>query len=191
MLDQLIISRVRMKILTLFFLNPTSMFHLREIQRRTNEAMNAIRREMEHLQTSGFCHSEFRGNRKYYSLRKDNPFYFDLLELINKAYGLGGALLEKRAKIGKVKFLMLSGRFVRGLPRQENTIDILLVGTIVLPEVLQIVKAEQERRGVEINYTVMTEEEFAFRKQRRDPFVQRILRGARVMIIGDEEDLVK
>jgi DNA-binding transcriptional ArsR family regulator len=191
MLKDLIVSRVRLKILKLFFLHPSKKYHLREIQRQTGEAMNAIRREMEHLQVAGYVTSEFRGNRKYYELKKDHPLYFDLLELINKTAGLGKKLWDERVKLGKIRFLMLSGRFVRGLPRQENDIDILLVGTIIVPELLQIVKEEETKRDLEINYTVMTEEEFAFRKQRGDPFVTRILRGSRIMILGDEEDLVK
>jgi hypothetical protein len=52
------------------------------------------------------------------------------------------------------------------------------------------VKAEEVRREREINYTVMTEEEFVFRKRRRDPFALSILEGSRSMIIGDEEELV-
>ncbi|MBI4136932.1 hypothetical protein HY469_02610 [Candidatus Roizmanbacteria bacterium] len=191
MLEHLIISRVRMKILSLFFLSPDKKYHLREIQRQTNEAMNAIRREMQHLQDSGFASAEIRGNRKYYLMRHDNPFYFDLLELINKSEGIGRALLAKRAKLGKVKFIMLSGKYVRGASHSTNDVDLLLVGHVVLPEVLQVLKQEEQRRGSEINYTVMTEDEFRFRKQRKDPFVERILKGSRIMIVGDEEELVK
>ena len=86
---------------------------------------------------------------------------------------------------------MISGRMVRGLlNRGENDVDLLIVGTVVLPELAQIVKAEETRRGRELNYTVMTEEEFDFRKSRRDPFVLSVLTGSKIMVIGDEEDLV-
>ena len=60
---------------------------------------------------------------------------------------------------------------------------------MVLPELSQIIKAEEVRREREINYTVMTEEEFEFRKSRRDPFVLSVVSGSRVMIVGDEEEL--
>ena len=64
------------------------------------------------------------------------------------------------------------------------------MGNLVLPELSQIVKAEEVRSEREINYTVMPQEEFEFRKSRRDPFILGILEGSRVMIIGDEEELV-
>lgn len=167
------------------------MYHLREIQRQTTEAMNAVRREMIYLHKCGLVTSENRGNRKYYRLRHDYPMYFDLLGLIYKTQGLGRAFIENRAKLGKVKFVMFSGRFIRQLQRRANEVDILLVGKVVLPEITQIVKKEEERRGTELNYTVMSEEEFAFRKQRRDPFVLGVLGGSRLMILGDEEEMVK
>jgi hypothetical protein len=191
MLQDLIVSRVRIKILSLFFLNPDKIYHLREIQRQTGEAMNAIRREMQYLHSKGFAAAEHRGNRKYYRMRKDNPLYYDLLELINKTQGLGKAFLDNRNKLGKVRFVVFSGRFVRGLPHNSNEVDILLVGHVVLPEIMQFVKKEEARRGYEINYTVMSDEEFSFRKKRRDPFVFNILAASRVMIIGDEEELVR
>lgn len=190
MLEDLIISRVRTKILTLFFLNPDDIYHLREIQRQTGEAMNAIRREMQHLQQTGYASSEHRGNRKYYRMRKENPLYYDLLGLVHKTQGLGRALIDNRVKLGKIKFVMFSGRFVRHIKQEANDVDVLLVGTVVLPELTQLVRAEEARRKIEINYTVMSEAEFAFRKRRRDPFVLRVLGGSRVMIIGDEEEMV-
>ena len=74
--------------------------------------------------------------------------------------------------------------------KDNDQVDVLVIGDIVLPELATLVRAEESKRSREINYTVMTEEEFLFRKRRRDPFVISILTGSRVMIIGDEEELV-
>lgn len=190
MLADLIISRVRVKILQLFFLSPGKIFHVREIVRRTDEEINAVRRELAHLEKAGIMTKERRANRLFYSVRRDYSLYFDLLELIAKTAGLGGDILKNKVKLGKIKFAMISGRFIRGYPRRNNDVDLLIVGKVVLPELSQIVRQEEMKRESELNYTVMTEEEFDFRKKRRDPFVLDVLRGSRVMIIGDEEDLV-
>ena len=61
---------------------------------------------------------------------------------------------------------------------------------MALPELASLIRAEESRIGREINYTVMTRQELDFRKKRRDPFLQSILMGSRVMIVGDEMDLV-
>ena len=100
-------------------------------------------------------------------------------------------LIKNKAKMGKISYAMLSGSFVRGKPYAQNEVDLFVVGTIVLPELSQIIKEEEARRNREINFTPMTDEEFNFRKNRRDPFVLSILSKPRVMLIGDEEEMVK
>ena len=191
MLEDIIISRVRVKILQLFLTHPGTIFHVRDMVRRVDEEINAVRRELSHMEKAGMVSKEARANRLFYMFRKDYPLYYELLGLIGKTTGLGLDFLKNRAKLGKVKFVMISGRYVRGLPNKSSTnVDLLVVGTVVLPELAQLVKLEEGRRGREMNYTVMTEEEFTFRKRRNDPFVKEILSQSKIMVIGDEEDLV-
>lgn len=191
LLEDIIISRVRVKILTLFLSHPGTIFHVRDIVRKVSEEINAVRRELAHMEKAGMVTKEQRANRLFYSFRKDYPLYYELLELIGKTNGFGADILKQKARLGKLKFVMLSGRYLRGVTKKSPTdVDVLVVGTVVLPELAQLVKAEEVRREREINYTVMTEEEFLFRKRRRDPFVLGILEGSRVMIVGDEEELV-
>lgn len=192
MLEDIIISRVRVKILTLFLSHPGVIFHVRDIVRRCNEEINAVRRELAHMEKAGMVAKEQRANRLFYAMRREYPLYFELLALIGKTSGLGWEILKNKAKLGKIKFAMISGTLLRGIPKKDaSDVDLLVVGTVVLPELAQLVKAEEVRRERELNYTVMTEEEFSFRKQRRDPFVLSVLAGSRLMVIGDEEELVQ
>lgn len=190
MLKDLIVSRVRVKILTLFLSQPNEMYHVRDIVRRIEEEINAVRRELAHMEKCGMVAKEPRANRLYYTFKKNYPLYFELLELIAKTTGLGGDILKSKARLGKLKYVMLSGKYVRYKQHDINDVDLLVVGTVVLPELAQLVRNEETRRGREINYTVMTEEEFTFRRTRRDPFILNVTRGSRVMIVGDEEELV-
>lgn len=190
MFEDLITSKTRIKLLNLFLTQPHEMYHVRECVRRTKEEINAVRRELIGLEKKGVLQREQRANRVYYSLNKDYPFYFDLLKIGAKTIGLGQQILENRAKLGKVKFAMFSGRFVRRVKENPEDVDLIVVGTIVLPELAILVRNEEMRLGTEINYTAMTEEEFKFRKQRNDPFLVSILTNSRVMVIGDEEALL-
>ena len=111
--------------------------------------------------------------------------------MVAKTTGIGGEIVVNNKKIGKMNYVMFSGSFVRRKKRRkEDEVDILVVGEIILPELATLIRKEESKRGHEINYTVMSREEFDFRKKRRDPFLLGILAGSRVMIIGDEEDLV-
>jgi hypothetical protein len=190
-LGDIITSKVRVKVLNLFLSNLKEMYHVRGIVREVGEEINAVRRELDKMEKSGILKKEPRGNRVYYWIRTDYPLFGDLLSIISKSTGIGSAIIENRNKIGKVAYVMFSGRFARRKPRRkEDDVDILIVGEVVLPELAAIIRTEESKRNAEINYTVMSREEFDFRKKRRDPFLLGILAGSRTMIIGDEEELI-
>lgn len=190
-LNDIITSKVRIKILELFMSSMDEMYHVRGIVREIKEEINAIRRELEKMESCGLLKKEPRGNRVYYFVRRDYPFFGDLLAMVAKTTGLGGTIISNKNKIGKVSFVMFSGKFARGKDRKkDDEVDILVVGDIVLPELATLIRIEESKRGKEINYTVMSREEYDFRKKRRDPFLLGILSGSRIMIIGDEDDLV-
>src|SRR5581483_11981455 len=190
MLEDLITSKTRVKILKVLLSDPNNMFHVREIVRRVHEEINAVRRELMLLEKRGILKKEPRANRVYYFLDKNYPFYYDLVKLYSKSEGLGADIIKNRVKLGKIKYAMLSGKFARRLPKNPDDVDLMVVGTVVVPELSLVVRKEEEKTGGEINYTVMTEDEFNFRKKRRDPFIASIIYGSHVMLLGDEESFL-
>lgn len=191
MLADLITSKSRIKLLYVFLASPHDMYHVRECVRRTGDEINAVRRELQLLEKKGILQKEQRANRVYYYLSKEYPFYYDLLAIGSKVLGLGADVLANRSKLGKIKYAMFSGGYVRHVKKSPDAVDFLIVGTVVLPELAILVRNEEARIGSEVNYTAMTEEEFKFRKKRNDPFISGILAGTRVMLIGDEEAMLQ
>jgi hypothetical protein len=190
MFSDLITSKSRITLLNVFLSSPNDMIHVRELVRRTNDEINAVRRELAFLEKKGILTREPRANRVYYYLNKNYPFYYDLLRIGSKSVGLGAEILKNRVKLGKIKYAMFSGRFLRKMKEAPDEVDLLIVGNIVLPELALLVREEEKRLNTEINYTVMTEEEFSFRRKKRDPFIISILAGSRVVLIGDEETML-
>jgi DNA-binding transcriptional ArsR family regulator len=190
MLNDLVISRVRVKLLEIFLAVPGQIIHVRELVRRSKEEINAVRRELAHMEKAGMVAKEPRANRVYYSFKKEYPLYADLLNLVTKTTGLAAAIVKHRNKLGRIKFAMISGRLARNLPGSAEKVDLLIVGNVVVAEVAALVREEELRRGREIFFTPMTEEEFVFRKKKKDPFILDILAGSRIMVIGDEEELL-
>jgi len=189
-MQDFMISKVRVKLLQTFLSNPEEMYYIRQLTRMIGEEINAVRRELINMDEAGMLKREERGNRVYYHFNKDYLFYSELLGMVVKTSGLGEAILQNKNKLGKLKFAMISGRFARKMPRKKDTVDLLLVGKVVMPQLTALVKKQEAKLDREINYTAMTEEELEYRKSRRDPFIQTILKGSRIMILGDEEDLV-
>ena len=190
-LSDFMLSKVRVELIELFFQKPEEMWYVRELTRLVGEEINAVRRELSRMQEVGMVRSEERGNRLYYMLNPSYDFFTDLLTLVAKTTGLGHEIKKNRKKLGDVHYVMFSGTFARRKPHKNTDVDILVIGSVVLPELSALVKVEEGKRGHEINYTVMASEEFEFRKARRDPFLRDILASGRIMIIGDEDSLLE
>lgn len=189
-LQDFFVSKVRVKLLTIFLSNPKEIFYVRQLVRMAGEEINAVRRELARMEERGMVRKEPRANRLYYEFRKDYLFYADLLSLVAKTTGLGEEIIKNKNKVGKIKFAMLSGGFSRQKPHKQADVDLLLVGEVVLPQLAALIKEVEEKIKREINYTVMTKEEFTFRKKRRDPFITSVLLKSRIVLIGDEEEMV-
>lgn len=189
-LQDFMISRVRAKMMELFFTHIDEMYYVREITREVKEEINAVRRELDRMLDYGLLKSEQRGNRLYYFLNKKYIFFQELQQMVAKTTGLGKKIRKLRRKLGTVSFVMFSGRYCKGLPPINNEVDLLVIGEIVLPELQALIKEEETRLNREINYAVFTDDEFEFRKTRRDPFIMEVLYLSRVMVIGGEDEFV-
>ncbi|KKQ67383.1 MAG: Transcriptional regulator [Candidatus Daviesbacteria bacterium GW2011_GWA2_38_24] len=189
-MEELFVSKVRVKILKLFFSSKEILFHVREIVRRVDEEINAVRRELARLEKFNLVDSEWRANRRLYRVRKDHKFYSELLGMVVKSTGLGEAILKNKPKLGRIRYVMMATRFAtHGISGSED-VDLLVVGQVVLPELQALIADEQTRREQEINYSFMDETEFNFRVKRRDPFILRVLTQPKIMLIGDEMQLL-
>lgn len=190
-LQDLFVSKVRVKLIQVFLSQPSEIFYVRQLVRLTNEEINAVRRELSRMEDRGLVKKEARGNRLYYFFNKTYAFYQDLISLTAKTVGLGAEVIKNKNKLGNLKFALLSGRYARRMPRKsESDIDLLLVGSINLKELNLLVRKAEAEQEKEINYAPMTIEEFEFRKARRDPFLLSILMAGRIMLLGDEEEMV-
>ena len=191
MLKDLFISKTRIKLLQVFLSNPGRIFYVRELVRAVEEQINAVRAELARMEKASMVTSEMRANRRFYGFRKDYIFYDELSRLVAKSKGLGGDIIKERIKLGKIRFASLSGNLIKRRPVGPTDVDLLVVGNVVLPQLAQLVKSNEDSVGREINYTVMTEEEFTFRKRRGDPFLRNILEKPKVLLVGDEDEMVR
>lgn len=185
-LSDLLVSKVRVKMLTLFFEKPSEMFYVREITRLIKEEINAVRRELDRMLESGLLKSEQRANRLYYQLNKKYLYFQELQRIVIKTSGLGKKIRKLRRKLGELDYVVFTGSYINQEKANRDDLDVLVIGAVVLPELEALIKGEEKVFGREINYAVIEKEEFEFRKARRDPFIMEVMYGVRVMVIGDE-----
>jgi len=185
-LKRLFVSQVRLDILKLFLLKSAVKYHVREITRQVGAEINAVRRELDNLLTIGLLERTPQKNRLVYTLKKEYPHLIEVLGLLVKDEGLGKALGGRG--VGDVKFAFISVPFLLGRVATPNDIDILMVGSVQMRRVGEIVKAEEKRRGQEINYAVLSEREFNELKKRRDPLILSALLQPKVILTPNSHE---
>lgn len=191
MLKELFVSEVRVNILKRMLPTPDKPYHVRALVRAVKTEINAVRRELARLYRIGLLRKRPSGNRIYYTVDTSSPFYPELLALIAKDKGIGGGIIANLKKLGDVRFAVLSKAYIRGRVSSVLDVDLFLVGEVNLSTLKELVDIEQQKTGQEINYSVMSLEDFVFRKRKGDTFINKILSQSRAMLVGDEEEFSK
>lgn len=126
MLETLITSKTRIKLLTKFFLNPQAKAYLRGLEEIFGESSNAVRIELNRFEQAGLLSSVMDGKRKVYSANTKHPLFPDIHNLLRKHLGIDHIIVDVTKKLGQLDQVWLSGEFAKG--NDSNTIDLLIIG---------------------------------------------------------------
>jgi len=126
MLDTLITSKTRIKLLLKFFLNKDYASYLRYLESEFGESSNAIRVELNRLEQAGLLNSFIKGNKKYYQANAHHPIFNDIHNIILKYTGIYRIIDNVIRKLGKVNKVYLTGDFARGY--DNGIIDLVFIG---------------------------------------------------------------
>ena len=143
MLDALITSKTRIKILLKFFLNKDNKSYLRSLEQEFDESSNAIRIELNRFEEAGLLKSYFNGNKKYFQANTDHPLFKDINSILIKMIGIDTIIENIASKLKNVDAAYLTGHFAQGI--DSKIIDLVLVGTQIDTQTINnyIEKAEK------------------------------------------------
>ena len=142
MLNSLITSQTRIKLLMKFFLNSNTRAHLRGLESEFGESSNAIRVELNRFEKAGLLNSLREGNKKIFQANCRHPLYNDIHSIILKETGIDRVIEKVIHRLGDLDCVYLTGDFARG--KDSQVIELILVGTGIDREYLarKIVQAE-------------------------------------------------
>lgn len=181
LLDHLLGSRTRAKILRLLLTNPEKSYFVREISRKLREHVNSVRRELRFLSDVDIIAARGEGQKRYYQANASYPVYHELKALIFKAQVMEEQrLLSAIRGSGRIYLLLLTGFFVG---QEVAQTDILLVGSINRLKLKKLMQTFQEHFDREIHYTIMSRSEFEYRHNLTDRFLYAILSGPTITVI--------
>ena len=184
MLEALISSNTRVKLLTLFLLNPESEYYIREIVRMCGENYNAVRRELANLESFGLITGQKKGNQQYYTVNRDFFIYNELQKIVLKTEGIAKIIKEDLARLRDIECLFIYGSFAEGTAGAKSDIDLFIVGDVDENSLIPLVHTSERAINREINYTLMNRSELKKRKRAGDPFVKNVMDEPRIMISG-------
>lgn len=158
MLDSLITSKTRIKLLLKLFLNSNTQSHLRGMERDFGESTNAIRQELNRFVDAGLLSSDVIKNKKFYKANTSHPLFGDIQSILRKMVGIDQIVDKVTSKIGNLDSAYLAGSFAKGV--DSDTIELVLVGNNLDDAYIKILveKAEKlvERKIV---YIVLNEQQ--------------------------------
>jgi predicted transcriptional regulator len=190
-IEQLFGSKTRARLLGLFLENPEQSFFVRELTRKIDAQLNSVRRELQNLvelglviESSGKSTSKslaLSDRKKFYLVNTNFLLFHDLRNLFRKIQILlKQSLVQEIQTRGDVDLLVFTGRFV---DNKDVQTDLLIVGGIDQKALQKIVSEFEAELGYEINYTLMTKDEFNYRRQITDRFLFAILGGEKVVMV--------
>ncbi|MCJ1964665.1 hypothetical protein [Candidatus Nanosynbacter sp. TM7-057] len=196
MIDSLFGSKTRVKLLHLFLNNPEKSFYVREITRMIDEQINSVRRELANMVSVGIVQQDAIDNKLYYSVNEDYPYIKPLAAIFsdkNTEDGMGiASSVSWKDSLGRMRGLRLviiSGKLVVG---SSSAVDLLLVGDgMSAVTIKNLVKKIEKDRKIEINYAVISYDDFYYRMSVKDRFIMDIIRNKHSVLVDTENIMRK
>ena len=195
MIEQLFGSKTRVKLLQLFYSNPNRSFYVREITRKIDEQINSVRRELSNLLNIGIIVSDNNNNKLYYEVNQQYDFYAPLAEIFggDKAQVAANPITDVDLKdelkaIGRVDLALYTGQFTRD---NSSGIDALFVGDINNHALEKFIAELEKKEGKEIRYTVMSLDDFKYRQQVKDRFINNVIDSKKQVLVDTLDLLTK
>ncbi|PKL31157.1 transcriptional regulator [Candidatus Saccharibacteria bacterium HGW-Saccharibacteria-1] len=198
MIDALFGSKTRVKLLHLFLNNQGKSFYVREITRKIDEQINSVRRELSNMLEVGIITCDSADNKLYYQVNQRYEFFLPLKAIFSDTAddivlaahisenGLVGEYAHIMNDIAGLRLAIFSGVLVRG---STTSVDVVLVGNITPAKVKTLIKTIEKNEGREINYSILSYDDFHYRLGIRDRFITEIMNGKHEVIIDKDNVL--
>ena len=158
LLDSLITSKTRIKLLLKFFLNPGTKAYLRGLATEFGESTNAIRVELNRLTEAKILKSVHSSRTVQYRANKEHSFFKEMQSVVKKYVGLDKLAEELAAKLGDIQAAYVIGDYARGT--DSGLIDLVLIGRVDEKKLKEVTEKTENLIERKIRTLVLNEEEF-------------------------------
>lgn len=157
MIEALISSKTRIKLLLKFFLNSKTTAYLRSLEGEFGESSNSIRLELNRFEKAGMLSSEMKGNKKIFSANEQHPLFKEIHNIVLKHLGLDKVIENVIERLGAVESVFLAGKFAKGI--DSKIIDLVFVGNIEKSYLVELIEKVESRIERKIRYLIYENDE--------------------------------
>ena len=191
-LTDFLFGRTRGAVLALLYGRADQSFYTREIAREVGASVGAIQRELENLSKVGLILRKSVGNQVFYQANRDMAIFPEMRGLINKTIGIFGIVGSALRPLSKqIVAAFVYGSVARKQETAQSDVDLMVVGKVTLDEVLSRLSTVEKGIGRSINPTVYSVAEFKSKFASGNHFLTSVLKGQKVFLLGDEDELRK
>ena len=192
-LADVLFGKARGAILALLYGHPDESFYYRQITRQLDGiSAGTVQRELDTLSQLGLIQRSTVGNQVFYQANRNHPVFPELRVLIAKTVGAFQVLRSALAPLAeRISLAFVYGSLARQEEKAGSDIDLLIVGEVTLEDVLERLGSVEQSLGRPINPTVYSVAEFKSKLTSGNHFVNSVVLGEKVFLIGDEDELRK
>lgn len=170
MLEAIITSKTRIRLLVKFFLNPTMKAYLRQLADEFGESTNSVRVELNRLTEAGLLESEAKGNVVNYRAKQSHPLFPEIRSIVSKMTGLDSIVEWVIERLGEVEEAYLIGDYAKGI--DSGIMDVIVVGKIDKAYLTNLIEKAEDLVQRKIRYLVMNDVELKkYKKRNNDPIL--------------------
>lgn len=126
MLETLITSKTRIRILVKFFINVANNGYLRGLAEELNESTNSIRKELNNLLQAGYLEKEAINNKVIYKANTKHPLFTVLQKIVHQHIGIDAIVELILQRIGTIEKVVVIGDYANG--KDSGIIEVVLIG---------------------------------------------------------------
>jgi len=186
-------GKTREAVLGLLVLRGDERFHLRQVSRLTGSGLGPVQRELAELAAMGVITREQSGRQVYFQVRPDCPLLGELRQRLLKTSGAAGVLRTVLSKFqADIIAAAIFGSAASGKLHLQSDVDVLLISQkLTMRQLGSVVREAGGQLGRDVNVNLYRPHEWNERVRASHPLVRSIMNNPRIMLIGDQDELVR
>ena len=144
MLESLITSKTRLRLLIKFFINIANKGYLNSLANEFGESTNSVRKELNNLTFAGYLEKQNENNKVIYRANTTHPLFKIIQKIVHKHLGIEDILETIYNKIGDVRKIIILGDYAKGV--DSGVIEILIVGDNINKKYLDEISPKIEKK---------------------------------------------